>query len=183
MKFVKDGKPDLRPETFYMKFYHSPLGAYVLVSSKRGVVGVKSDNRRDSLLARWEKNGIRIENDSGQNDAVERELDAYFTGKLVQFKSPLDLRGTVYQLRVWQELQAIPYGETRTYGQVASSMGQPTASRAVGGANNKNPIAIIVPCHRVIGADGGLVGYAGGLDRKKALLDLEACVRRKETAM
>jgi methylated-DNA-[protein]-cysteine S-methyltransferase len=102
------------------------------------------------------------------------ELDAYFAGDLREFSIPLDLQGTEFQRRVWGLLLPIPYGETKSYGQIASALGRPKASRAVGQAIGTNPVAIIVPCHRVIGASGGLVGYGGGLHRKQALLDLEA---------
>ena len=104
---------------------------------------------------------------------VVDQLEAYFAGELTEFDVALDLAGTPFQRRVWSVLQAIPYGETWSYGEVARRIGQPTASRAVGMANGRNPVAIIVPCHRVIGASGTLTGYGGGLDRKQALLDLE----------
>lgn len=102
------------------------------------------------------------------------QLQAYFAGQLRMFDLPLEPLGTPFQQSVWQALCAIPYGETRSYGAVAASIGNPKAARAVGLANNKNPIAIIIPCHRVIGADGRLVGYAGGLGIKEHLLHLEA---------
>ncbi|WP_338492344.1 methylated-DNA--[protein]-cysteine S-methyltransferase [Streptomyces sp. SJL17-4] len=103
-----------------------------------------------------------------------RQLDAYFAGELTEFDLPLNLIGTDFQLRVWEELCRIPYGETRTYGELAELLGKPSASRAVGLANGKNPVGIIVPCHRVIGAGGGLTGYGGGLDRKQRLLAFES---------
>ena len=102
-----------------------------------------------------------------------RELDEYFHGQRSDFSMLLAPTGTAFQRLVWASLRAIPCGETRTYGQIAAAIGRPKASRAVGGANNKNPIPIVVPCHRVIGASGALVGYAGGLDQKAMLLDLE----------
>ncbi|WP_406863924.1 methylated-DNA--[protein]-cysteine S-methyltransferase [Streptomyces sp. HUAS MG47] len=102
------------------------------------------------------------------------QLDAYFAGDLKEFTLPLNLIGTEFQLRVWQLLTEIPYGETRTYGELAEALGNPGASRAVGLANGKNPVSIVVPCHRVIGAGGSLTGYGGGLDRKKRLLAFEA---------
>ncbi|GHJ94551.1 methylated-DNA--protein-cysteine methyltransferase [Streptomyces sp. NE5-10] len=103
-----------------------------------------------------------------------RQLDAYFAGELTDFDLPLHLEGTPFQLRVWEQLRLIPYGETRTYGELAEALGSPGASRAVGLANGKNPVGVIVPCHRVIGSGGGLTGYGGGLDRKQRLLALEA---------
>jgi methylated-DNA-[protein]-cysteine S-methyltransferase len=105
-------------------------------------------------------------------DAVEQLL-AYFDGELTEFDLALDMRGTPFQRRVWNALTEIPYGETESYGELARRVGQPGAARAVGMANGHNPIAIIVPCHRVIGADGSLTGYGGGLDRKRTLLRLE----------
>jgi methylated-DNA-[protein]-cysteine S-methyltransferase len=105
---------------------------------------------------------------------AERQLRAYFDGRLTQFDLPLAPRGTQFQLRVWEALRAIPYGETASYRELAEAIGRPGASRAVGAANGRNPIAVIVPCHRVIGADGTLTGYAGGLDRKRILLELES---------
>jgi methylated-DNA-[protein]-cysteine S-methyltransferase len=102
------------------------------------------------------------------------ELEEYFSGRRRNFDLPLNPRGTDFQRKVWTALRAIPYGETRSYAQIAMAAGNPKACRAVGMANNKNPIGIIIPCHRVIGSNGSLVGYAGGLERKRFLLDLEA---------
>jgi methylated-DNA-[protein]-cysteine S-methyltransferase len=103
-----------------------------------------------------------------------RQLDAYFAGELEDFDLPLAPSGTPFQLQVWRALCEIPYGATASYGEIAHAVGAPGAARAVGGANNRNPISIIVPCHRVIGAGGSLTGYGGGLDRKRLLLELEA---------
>ncbi len=104
------------------------------------------------------------------------QLDEYFAGERTAFDLPLHPVGTDFQLRVWARLRAIPYGETRSYGQLALELGQAGASRAVGLANGRNPLSIIVPCHRVIGADGSLTGFGGGVDRKRFLLDLESGV-------
>ncbi|MEU1038823.1 methylated-DNA--[protein]-cysteine S-methyltransferase [Streptomyces sp. NPDC005551] len=101
------------------------------------------------------------------------QLDAYFAGESKDFDLPLHLDGTPFQRSVWEQLRLIPYGETRSYGELAALLGKPGASRAVGLANGRNPVGIIVPCHRVVGADGGLTGYGGGLDRKRRLLDFE----------
>ena len=101
------------------------------------------------------------------------ELDSYFAGKLKVFTVPIKLAGTDFRMRCWEALSKIPYGETVSYGQLADRIGNPKASRAVGGANHHNPIAVIVPCHRVIGADGSLTGFGGGLDKKRFLLELE----------
>lgn len=105
-------------------------------------------------------------------EAVE-QLRGYFAGERTEFDLELELVGTAFQRRVWAALQTIPYGETRSYGEIAEQIGSPGAFRAVGLANCHNPIGIIVPCHRVIGANGSLTGYGGGLDRKRALLDIE----------
>ncbi|MGM9526585.1 MAG: methylated-DNA--[protein]-cysteine S-methyltransferase, partial [Peptococcaceae bacterium] len=104
---------------------------------------------------------------------ARRQLEEYFAGIRAGFSLPLAPQGTDFQKAVWRQLEAIPYGETRTYGQIAAALGKPKASRAVGGANHNNPIAIVIPCHRVIGADGSLTGYSGGLDLKEKLLHLE----------
>ncbi|MCV7030652.1 methylated-DNA--[protein]-cysteine S-methyltransferase [Mycobacterium sherrisii] len=105
--------------------------------------------------------------------AAVDQLTAYFAGELTRFDVELDLRGTEFQRRVWQALRTIPYGETRSYGEIAAQIGAPGAARAVGLANGHNPIAIVVPCHRVIGANGSLTGFGGGLGRKRTLLELE----------
>jgi methylated-DNA-[protein]-cysteine S-methyltransferase len=113
-----------------------------------------------------------VPDDRAFPDAVD-QLDAYFAGERTDFNLELSLEGSEFQRRVWQALLTIPYGETRSYGQIAEQIGASGAARAVGLANGRNPIAIIVPCHRVIGANGSLVGYGGGLDRKRSLLELE----------
>jgi methylated-DNA-[protein]-cysteine S-methyltransferase len=161
-------------ETIYLNRYDSPLGTYVVGSSSRGVICVKTDSHMTSLVSRWRREGIEVKDAAGQNDGVIAELEAYFTGALHDFTVPLDIRGTDFQRKVWELLLAIPYGQTRSYGQIAGALGRPKASRAVGQAIGTNPVAIIVPCHRVIGVSGGLVGYGGGLHRKQALLELEA---------
>lgn len=106
---------------------------------------------------------------------IVAQLEAYFAGELTDFDLPLQLRGTPFQRRVWDALQEIPFGETISYGELARRVGNPKASRAVGLANGRNPIAIVVPCHRVIGADGSLTGYGGGIERKVWLLEHEGC--------
>jgi methylated-DNA-[protein]-cysteine S-methyltransferase len=113
-----------------------------------------------------------VADDRAFPDAVE-QLEAYFAGQRTAFDLQLDLRGSKFQLQVWEALLTIPYGETRSYGEIAEQIGAPGAARAVGFANGRNPIAIVVPCHRVIGASGGLTGYGGGLHRKRVLLELE----------
>ncbi len=111
---------------------------------------------------------------------VREQLAEYFAGDRQQFDVPLDLEGTPFQQRVWQELMEIPFGTTITYGQLAERLGQPTASRAVGNANGRNPISILIPCHRVVGRNGNLTGYAGGVSKKEWLLAME---RRSSAAL
>jgi len=120
--------------------------------------------------------------DSGAFRSAREQMAAYFAGDLTQFDLRLDASGTPFQKRVWNALVEIPYGKTASYGEVARNVDMPTASRAVGSANSRNPIAIVVPCHRVIGASGKLTGYAGGLERKKQLLALEADVTARISA-
>ncbi|MET8078634.1 methylated-DNA--[protein]-cysteine S-methyltransferase [Streptomyces sp. NPDC005303] len=113
------------------------------------------------------------EPDNGWSKEAEDQLEAYFKGELKAFTLELRLHGTPFQRTVWEQLRRIPHGETRTYGELADALGNPKASRAVGLANGRNPIGIVVPCHRVVGADGSLTGYGGGLERKQRLLDFE----------
>jgi methylated-DNA-[protein]-cysteine S-methyltransferase len=129
--------------------------------------------RGDALVSLWFVQG----DESGERDelldrAIE-EVDEYLAGKRTAFSIPLAAEGTAFQRDVWNALRAIPFGETRSYADVAAAIGRPKAVRAVGAANGRNPLGIVVPCHRVIGADGSLTGYAGGMERKKFLLDLE----------
>lgn len=121
--------------------------------------------------------------ESGSFDDVVEQLEAYFSGSLTQFDVQLHMAGTAFQRRVWDALRTIPYGETRSYGEIATQIGSPGASRAVGLANGRNPIGIIVPCHRVVGATGNLTGYAGGVDRKRTLLTLENTHQSAQTVL
>ena len=134
---------------------------------------------RGSITSVWMEDDESLQehrDDTPPLAEARRQLEAYFVGELHEFDLPLAPRGTGFQLRVWEELRAIPYGETISYGELARRMGDPGAARAVGLANGRNPLPVIVPCHRVIGADGSLTGFGGGLDRKRALLELEAGV-------
>ncbi|MEV7450972.1 methylated-DNA--[protein]-cysteine S-methyltransferase [Streptomyces nigra] len=147
----------------------SPYGPLTLVAEDGVLCGLYMTDQRHRP----------VEETFGPLDAspfaqTEEELEAYFAGELRQFTIPLHLKGTPFQLTVWNHLRTIPYGETRTYGQLAEALGNRGASRAVGLANGKNPIGIIVPCHRVIGATGSLTGYGGGLPRKQRLLAFES---------
>ncbi len=145
----------------------SPVGLLTLA----GVDGRLEHLRMEEQTYEPNRAGWQID-DSAFPDVVE-QLTAYFAGTLTEFDLDLHFRGTPFQRRVWEALLTIPYGETRTYGEIALQVGSPTAFRAVGLANGHNPIGIIVPCHRVIGANGSLTGYGGGLNRKRALLDME----------
>lgn len=146
----------------------SPLGPLTLVVTDGGLAGLyMTDHRHQPDAGRF---GDRVP------DALppaREQLTAYFAGTLTTFDLPLRAPGTDFQLRVWSALREIPYGRTTTYGELAAEIGSPTASRAVGLANGRNPISIVVPCHRVVGADGSLTGYGGGLERKRSLLALE----------
>ena len=160
-------------ETLFFTRYHSPLGTYILARSEKGVVCIKTEEQAPKFLTRWEREGIELKGDDKKKLKLINQLDAYFEKKRRRFDLPLDLRGTPFQLHVWDFLLNIPWGETRTYGQTAKTLGRPKAARAVGRAVGTNPVSIVVPCHRIIGSDGSLTGYGGGLDRKTALLELE----------
>lgn len=176
-KVCKPDDPEAGRDMLFLTRYPSPLGEYVLASSRKGVICIKTEERSRAYLSHWERDGVEIREDGEHNRALVRQLDRYFKGKLRTFNVPLDLRGTAFQRRVWELLCDIPWGETRSYGYVAQTLGSPKASRAVGGAVGRNPVSIVVPCHRVIGSNGSLTGYGGGLDRKTALLELEGQVR------
>jgi O-6-methylguanine DNA methyltransferase len=150
----------------------SLAGRLLLAASSRGLAKLEFVNGRVQLRNRWFPKTTREES-AEKLQPYTRELDEYFAGKRRDFSFPLDLRGTEFQLRCWNALLAIPYGEVRTYAQQAQTIGSPRGFRAVGMANHDNPIAIVVPCHRVIASDGTLGGYGGGLDLKRRLLELE----------
>ncbi|WP_329454773.1 methylated-DNA--[protein]-cysteine S-methyltransferase [Streptomyces sp. NBC_01497] len=147
----------------------SPLGPLTLVATDGALSGVYMSDHRH--MPPEETFGSRSE---GPFTEVVGQLEAYFRGELRDFDLRLHLAGTEFQRRVWDELTRIPYGETRSYGQLAGVLGRPGASRAVGLANGRNPVSIIVPCHRVVGSTGSLTGYGGGLANKRRLLTLEA---------
>jgi len=158
--------------SYFYKMMPSPVGELKLVASKRGLAAVlweNEDPRRVRLLAPQEdpQHEVLLE--------TEKQLREYFAGERQCFTVTLDFQGTEFQKKVWQALMTIPFGETRSYSEIAHAIGHPGAVRAVGAANGRNPISIITPCHRVIGANGKLTGYAGGLAVKAFLLDIEAC--------
>lgn len=192
-------------EILHCTTVNSPVGALFLAASEKGLVALEFDRRlpgqqtirpnpRDlrSETAGAESNSVRFEQcplDEAENPSTQRstegarviracvrELGEYFAGARRKFDFALDLRGTEFQLACWRALLAIPYGETRTYADIARAVGRPQGFRAVGMANNRNPVAIVVPCHRVIASDGSLCGYGGGLEIKRKLLELEGAI-------
>jgi len=174
------GRHFAEPETLFLTYYPSPLGTYVILSSKQGIVCIDLEEKTKAYVARLQRDGIQIKQGEGpHNRRAASELDDYFARRRSRFTVPLDLRGTPFQRQVWQLLRDIPYGQTVSYSDLARSLGRRNAARAVGGAVGSNPISIIVPCHRVIGANGSLTGYGGGLSRKRALLNLEAGAKGK----
>jgi methylated-DNA-[protein]-cysteine S-methyltransferase len=147
-------------------YLDSPIGRLLLTSDGSALTGLYMEpSRKAQSTAGWSEDG-------GVEPLPEavRQLTEYFAGERREFDLPLRLQGTAFQQRVWQELAKIPYGVTWSYGELAKRISKPSASRAVGLANGRNPISILVPCHRVIGADGSLTGYGGGLERKRWLL-------------
>lgn len=150
----------------------SPIGPLTMIAQEGRLAGVLMEAARydPGAHARGEAVGP---GDEPILDAAAAQLDAYFAGELTEFELPLTLDGTGFQRTVWSALRDIPYGKTISYGELARRIGQPSASRAVGLANGRNPVSIVVPCHRVIGADGSLTGYGGGMERKRFLLGLE----------
>ena len=148
----------------------SPIDPIMIVSNGEAITGIFMDAQKYGPA----HDDTWIEQDDGLIRSARTQFGAYFHGELTDFDLPLAPDGTPFQLKVWQALRAIAYGETISYGELARRIGKPAASRAVGAANGHNPISIVVPCHRVIGANGSLTGYGGGLDRKRILLALEA---------
>jgi methylated-DNA-[protein]-cysteine S-methyltransferase len=152
----------------HYSYVESPIGD-LLVAGDDGVLKLVSFPR-GSMAREPDEGWVR---DDSEFDEVRRELGEYFEGKRESFDVPLEAGGTDFQRDVLGALQQIPYGETRTYGEIAEHLGKPKASRAVGAANGRNPIPILIPCHRVIGSDGSLTGFGGGIDTKEFLLSLE----------
>lgn len=183
-------------ETLRYTIFRSQVGPLFLAASEKGLVALefdvrlpgqqtirpnprdlRSENARDgSHASRRAKNKSEFVQSDAEMRIYTCELDEYFASERKHFTFALDLRGTDFQLACWRALVEIPYGETRTYADIASAVGKPQGFRAVGMANNRNPIAIVVPCHRVIASDGTLCGYGGGLDIKRKLLELEGAL-------
>ena len=167
-----------RPVRLAYHMMASPIGLLFLARTSRGVRYVEFMDRKSlkrmiashapaNPEATWEPSLLELK-------SVVEQLEMYFNGSLHEFEVALDAVGTEFQHKVWKALAKVPFGETRSYGQIATAIGQPKATRAVGLANNQNPVAIVVPCHRVVGSDGSLAGYAGGATRKRWLLDHES---------
>lgn len=160
--------------SYCVKYIPSPIGELSLYASDTSLVGLFFPNVNRAEQAKLFP-GAR-EKDNDILALAARELKSYFAGHLRQFSVPVALSGTDFQKTVWQNLQTIGFGELRSYGAVSLSIGRPKAVRAVGGAIGSNPVAIIIPCHRVVGSDGSLTGFGGGLDTKQALLNIEGHV-------
>ncbi len=164
------------PVSFYYTFYSSPLGLTGIAGSEKGLLRLILDLPDESHFIQYLKNTFQCEcvknPDFFRN--VVQQLDQYFSGDLENFDCKLDLsRGTPFQQKVWRQLASIPYGKTQSYLTLAKAVGRPKAFRAAGNANGKNPLPLIIPCHRVVHKNGGLGGYTGGLHIKRYLLDLE----------
>jgi methylated-DNA-[protein]-cysteine S-methyltransferase len=167
--------------TLQLATMDSPVGELRVIASAAGLVAV--------LWEREEVNRVRfsepmeiLDEPSGVSAAAVEQLREYFAATRQEFDVPLDPRGTVFQVKAWRALATIPYGRTASYREQAVLVGSPTAVRAVGAANGKNPLSIVLPCHRVIGSNGSLTGFAGGLDAKRALLEFELRVSMGDTA-
>ncbi len=162
----------------------SPVGRLFLAASRQGLVTLEFDARLPGQPTirpnprdlRTEGKSVRFEESESAIEAYAQQLQEYFAGGRRAFTFAVDLRGTAFQLACWRALMAIPYGETRSYGDIARAVGKPQGFRAVGMANHRNPLAIVVPCHRVIASNGTLCGYGGGLDVKRRLLELEGAL-------
>lgn len=153
----------------------TPIGVICIEENGKAITGLYLDRAYEKQyhLESTQQTVFLAEAETGLLHMAGNQLAEYFQGKRKEFTLPLAPQGTDFQKRVWEALCTIPYGQTRSYGEMAAQIGNPKACRAVGGANNKNPIMIFIPCHRVIGADGSLVGFGGGLQAKKYMLDLE----------
>lgn len=148
---------------------NSPIGVLYLVASSKGLRGIYWNRQAERMVNQPDTS----KPEEKMVDQASKQLSQYFSAKRKQFDLPLDLEGTAFQKKVWQQLQQIPFGSTLSYGDIARKIKNPRAVRAVGSANGKNPVCIIVPCHRVIASDGSIGGYSGGLDVKRKLLALE----------
>ncbi len=163
------------PEIVWWSVLPTSLGTFGFASSETGLLTLLLPNAvgdRDRIVDRLAP-GARLLPDTAQNQAATEQLDEYLESKRKSFDLTLDQRGTEFQIEVWNAVYAVPWGETRSYAEIARTIGRPNAVRAVGAANGANPHPIIVPCHRIVGSDGSLTGYGGGLELKRQLLALE----------
>ena len=175
---LNGGRPTAAPNelertqimTYFRKMLSSPVGALQLIATETGLAAVLWQDEDGS---RVHLGPFVDDPDNKILSEAAKQLDRYFAGKLDRFDLPLDFRGTDFQKEVWAALLTIPFGETRSYSDIARQIGRPKAVRAVGAANGRNPIAIIAPCHRVLGSNGKLTGFAGGLKAKETLLNIE----------
>jgi methylated-DNA-[protein]-cysteine S-methyltransferase len=157
---------------FSRRIYQAPFGVLTVVGSDLGIRFVMfANDAHPKPLEQLQISDVEIHD--SVNVAIT-QLEEYFSGTRRDFELPLDLQGTEFQVSAWKALADIPYGQTASYGQQAASIGRPKAVRAIGGANGRNPVAIVLPCHRIVGADGSLTGFGGGIEVKKWLLDFEA---------
>jgi methylated-DNA-[protein]-cysteine S-methyltransferase len=152
----------------YYSYIETPIGQLTLFGNDKGLTGINFPSGKNQIIP-----DIHYQKNEQKLAKAAQQLDEYFSGKRKEFTIPLDINGSDFQKTVWEALRSIPYGQTMSYGDIAKMIGRPTASRAVGMANGRNQIPIIIPCHRVIGADKSLTGFAGGLETKKILLLLE----------
>ena len=166
--------------TLFYKEMKSPVGQFKLVASSNALIAVLWEEERPN---RVKLGAMSLDPEHPILIEAERQLSEYFAGKRFQFDLPLQLDGTEFQKKVWHALREIPFGRTKSYLDLARTISSPEASRAVGAANGKNPLSIVVPCHRVVGANGALTGFAGGLDTKAALLALEARAVKSQEAI
>jgi methylated-DNA-[protein]-cysteine S-methyltransferase len=164
---------------FSRRMYKAPFGVLTVVGSDLGIRYVLFSN--DAHPKRLERLHISDTDIHNSVDNAITQLDEYFAGSRHDFELPLDLQGTEFQVDAWNALADIPYGRTASYGQQAASIGRPKAVRAIGGANGRNPVAIVLPCHRIVGADGSLTGFGGGIEVKKWLLDHEQSILHSTT--
>lgn len=177
--------PEGGPEMLYYDELQTPIGSLTVCATEKGLCLIEfgSFYVKEAVIQQWSRtwagNGGYTRDEARLAPAIT-QLKQYFSGERKEFDLPLDLRGTSFQLQVWEALKSIPYGTMCSYKDVAESIGRPKAVRAVGGANNKNPVPVVVPCHRVIGADGALIGYGGGPEIKRALLALEGAMNDRK---
>ncbi|UNK19246.1 tRNA epoxyqueuosine(34) reductase QueG [Paenibacillus sp. N3/727] len=177
--------PTIESDVLYYNEVHTPIGTLTVVASDLGLCLIEfgTFTVKEAVLQQWSRTwagGVGYERNEERLADVTSQIKQYFEGTLKEFTIPLDMRGTQFQLQVWEALKEIPYGEICSYKDIADAIERPKAVRAVGGANNKNPVPIIIPCHRVIGMDGTLVGYGGGLEIKRSLLSLEGSIPERK---